>query len=64
MTYGKILLSSLINKAELARLMWPGVKSAETKLAHKLGKTNNQRLTDKDKDLIVDVVKKELDLNF
>jgi hypothetical protein len=38
----------IIKQAELARLMWPGKSSTNTKLANKLAGTAGQRLTDDD----------------
>jgi len=61
-TWDKILNSSLITKADLARKMWPTNKSASDKLNHKIAGRAGQRLTDQDKALIVEVFKNEFSL--
>ena len=53
----KILTSPLINRAALARAMWPNVKDAKVKLAQKLSPSNKkQRITEKDEELIIQVI--------
>lgn len=59
----------IINKAELARQMWPGHKSANIKLGNKIAgsasDTGRQRVTEKDEELakksLISLVKKILD---
>lgn len=53
----KILKSDLINKAALARYMWPTAKGAKVKLAHKIAGNNKQRITEKDEELIIKAIK-------
>lgn len=40
--------NKIINQAQLAKLLWPENKSANTKLANKLSETAGQRITEKD----------------
>ena len=40
----ELLDTGLVNKAELARILWPGDKAAPIRLAQKLSETNGQRL--------------------
>ncbi len=62
MDYQIILNSTMIRKSDLARKMWPGVKSAEKKLLHKIACREGQRLTEQDQELIVAVFKREYGL--
>ena len=52
MTIKEILSTGLINKAELARKLWPTKKGTSSRLEHKIAETNKQRLTEKDIDSI------------
>lgn len=45
----KILENKLINKSELARLMWPDKKSGKVILAHKISGHQKQHFNDKDR---------------
>lgn len=59
MTIKEILQSGLINKAELARLIWPNMdkKAAPIRLAQKLSETAGQRLLPEDEAKIRDVLR-------
>ena len=52
----KILSSPIINKAALARTMWPEVKDAKVRLAHKIAGTSKQRITEKDEQAIIQII--------
>lgn len=66
MNIKKAIASGLINKAKLARLMWPDVKSAPTALNNKLNEnassTGKWRMLESDWKRAEEVVKKELEL--
>lgn len=49
----KILFSELINKAALARQMWPDSKTPKTKLHHKMNEIKGQRITENDELLVI-----------
>lgn len=44
MTIKELLDTGLVNKAELARRLWPNDKAAPIRLSQKLSETNGQRL--------------------
>lgn len=52
----KILTSPIINKAALARAMWPNLKDAKVRLAHKMKHINKQRITPFDKERIITIM--------
>jgi len=56
----KALESKLINKAELARLMFPDNKSAEAYLSDKLAGRNRKKISEKDLKKIEIILKKYL----
>ena len=48
--------NQLLTIAELARLMYPGVKSPRTRLTNKLNRYAGQRITEKDIELAKEVL--------
>jgi hypothetical protein len=57
-----IINSTLINKADLARRLWPDNKNPDIKLANKIAKRSGQRITEKDEQEIIDIFKEEFGL--
>jgi len=47
----------LINQAELSRLMWPGKKASNIKLANKLANRQGQRITIEDEENAITILK-------
>lgn len=56
-TIKEILNTGLINKAELARRLWPDDKAAPVRLAQKLSETNGQRLLQDEENRIREILK-------
>lgn len=52
MNIKKILFSPLINKAALARMIWPEAKDAKVRLAHKMNGKNGRSLSEKENEQI------------
>lgn len=63
-----IELPKLINKAELARILYPDNSNAPASLNNKLKGTNRQRFTEEDKQKTIEALKKTIqeleDLNI
>ena len=49
MNIKKLLENKLINKSELARLMWPDAKDVKSRINNKIHGNSGQRLTAKDR---------------
>lgn len=56
MNIHKILYSPLINKAALARHIWPDAKDAKVRLAHKMQGKNGRSLTEQENERILEAV--------
>ena len=52
----KILTHGLINKAALARLMYPNLKDAKVRLAHKMKGLNKQKITEQDEERVIEII--------
>ncbi len=50
----------LINRAELARRMFPNNKNPEQSLNSKLMNVQNKRITEKDCENVIEIIKKEI----
>jgi len=51
-----IILPKILNKAELARLIYPHNKSAPSSLNNKLKRQNRQKFTEEDKEKVIEVL--------
>ena len=60
MTIKELLDTGLVNKAELARRLWPGDKAAPIRLSQKLSETNGQRLLHDEEIKIREILKEYL----
>ena len=56
----KLINHPLINRAELARRMFPNNKTPEQALQAKLLNTQNKRITDKDCENVIRILRNEL----